>query len=300
MLQRIKTRLTSLFRRERYERELDSRTGVPHRHAHGAERPRRHAPGGGAHARRSATSADRPRERRRARYVAVAALGNARAGRPLRPAQRVAAIRGSPSSSILTMALGIGANTAIFSVVNGVLLRPLPFRDGEQLVVLRQQQPLAGRRRHGFLLQGDPRLPRRRRASTASSSSTTCGSSCSAAPSRNASRPVSCPRTSSTCWASQPLYGRNLHEADDAPGAPAVLVLSHKYWKRSFGGDPTVVGKVFQMNDRPHQVVGILPPVPQYPLEVDVYMPTSACPFRSSRAAVENRNFRIVRRPSPG
>ena len=44
-------------------------------------------------------------------------------------------------------------------------------------------------------------------------------------------------------------------------------MLSHKYWQRSFGGDPTVVGKVFQMNDRPHQVIGILPPVPQYPLE---------------------------------
>ena len=64
-------------------------------------------------------------------------------------------------------------------------------------------------------------------------------------------------------------------------------MLSHKYWQRSFGGDPSMVGRVFQMNDRPHEVVGVLPPVPQYPEEVDVYMPTSACPFRSSTRMVE-------------
>ena len=81
-----------------------------------------------------------------------------------------------------------------------------------------------------------------------------------------------------------PMYGRGFVEADEAQGAPAVLVLSHKYWQRSFGGDPKIVGQVFRMNDRPHTVIGMLPAVPQYPLDVDVYMPTSACPFRSQRA----------------
>ena len=51
----------------------------------------------------------------------------------------------------------------------------------------------------------------------------------------------------------QPLFGRTFRAADDAPGAPAVLMLSHKYWQRSFGGDPSIVGQVFQMNDRPHR-----------------------------------------------
>ena len=53
----------------------------------------------------------------------------------------------------------------------------------------------------------------------------------------------------------KPLYGRTFVDADDAPGAPAVLVLGYSYWQRSFGSDPSVVGKVFRMNDRPHQVV---------------------------------------------
>ena len=83
----------------------------------------------------------------------------------------------------------------------------------------------------------------------------------------------------------KPIYGRTFVDGDDAHGAPAVLVLSHKYWQRSFGGDPNIVGQVFRMNDRPHTVVGVLPPVPQYPLDVDVYMPTSACPFRSRQQA---------------
>ncbi len=92
----------------------------------------------------------------------------------------------------------------------------------------------------------------------------------------------------------RPLYGRTFVEADDKPGAPAVLVLSYTYFQRSFGGNPSVVGRVFRMNDRPHQVVGVLPPVPQYPRQVDVYMPTSACPFRSSPAMIERRDARMM------
>ena len=52
---------------------------------------------------------------------------------------------------------------------------------------------------------------------------------------------------------------------------------------RAFGGDPSVVGQVFRMNDKPHTVVGVLPPIPGYPEDNDVYMPVSACPFRSVR-----------------
>ncbi len=71
-------------------------------------------------------------------------------------------------------------------------------------------------------------------------------------------------------------------------------MLSYKYWQRGFGGDPSVVGRIFRMNDRPHQVVGILPPVPQNPADVDVYMPTSACPFRSDPETVASRTARMM------
>ena len=98
--------------------------------------------------------------------------------------------------------------------------------------------------------------------------------------SRSASRPASSRRISSTCSACSRCYGRTFVAADDAPGAPAVLVLSYKYWQRSFGGDPNIVGRVFRMNDKPHTVVGVLPPVPQYPLDA-----TSTCRRRPARSA---------------
>ena len=84
----------------------------------------------------------------------------------------------------------------------------------------------------------------------------------------------------------QPMLGRSFVPDDDQPGAPAVLIVSHSYWQRKFGGDRNIVGQVFEMNDRPHTVVGVLPNVPHYPQENDVYMPVSACPFR---AAAERR-----------
>ena len=63
----------------------------------------------------------------------------------------------------------------------------------------------------------------------------------------------------------KPMLGRSFTHDDEQAGSPAVLMLSHKYWQRSFGGDPSIVGRVFQMNDRPHEVIGVLPAVPQYP-----------------------------------
>jgi putative ABC transport system permease protein len=82
----------------------------------------------------------------------------------------------------------------------------------------------------------------------------------------------------------RPELGRTFVEQDDRPGAEAVLVLSHKYWLEKFAGDPKVVGKSVEMNNRVHTIVGVLPDFPQYPRQNDVYMPTSACPFRAGAA----------------
>jgi predicted permease len=101
----------------------------------------------------------------------------------------------------------------------------------------------------------------------------------------------------------RPLLGRVFEPGEDAPGANPVLVLSYKYWQQKLGGDPKVIGRSFTMNDRVHTVVGVLPPIPQYPAENDVYMPLDSCPYRrgdswkSSRTA---RGLTVLARLKPG
>ncbi len=92
----------------------------------------------------------------------------------------------------------------------------------------------------------------------------------------------------------RPLLGRTFVEEDDRPGAPAVLVLSYEFWRSHERADPNIVGRVYKMNDRPHTVIGVLPPIPQYPDENDVYMTTTSCPTRSSPRMVEDRTARMM------
>ena len=75
----------------------------------------------------------------------------------------------------------------------------------------------------------------------------------------------------------------------DSPARAPVLILSYEFWKKQERGDPNIIGKKYQMNDRTHIVIGVLPAIPQYPDENDVYMTTTSCPFRSARAFIANR-----------
>jgi putative ABC transport system permease protein len=194
---------------------------------------------------------------------------------------------------IITMALGIGANTAIFSVVNGVLLRPLPYREGDKLVVLHQGQGDPVVNDIGF----SPKEMDDYRQARSLSDVVEFHNMFFNLLGRQEPERLSTGVVSANYFdvlGVQALHGRTFVAADDAPGAPPVLVLSYKYWRRSFDADPSVVGKVFRMNDKPHTVVGVMPPVPQYPLEVDIYMPSSACPFRGNPENIARRNFRLL------
>ena len=292
MLHRVRTRLSSLFRRTRYERDLDRelkfhldmlteqnvRAGMP-------------APAARSAALRNFGQIDRVKDDVRDTWLSrlwETLVQDLRYG-----FRNLARNPGFALVVILTMALGIGANTAIFSVVNGVLLRPLPYDAGEQLVILRQQRPLAQVDNMPFSYKEILDYRQARSLSGVVEFHNMWFILLGRAEPERVSTGVVSANFFDVLGV-RPLYGRAFHDTDDHRGAPAVLILSHKYWQRSFGGDPTVVGKVFQMNDRPHEVIGVLPPVPQYPLEVDVYMPTSACPFRSSPRAVESRTARMM------
>ena len=194
-------------------------------------------------------------------------------------------------AAILTLGLGIGANSAIFSVVNAVLLKPLPYEHGDRLVVVQHKM---GALNQGFspLDTNDYRAQSRSLDGLVEYHNMNFILLGRSEPERVETGVVSW--NYFDVFGIKPLFGRAFRPEDEQPGAPAVLMLSYEYWIKSFGGDPTVVNKTFTMNDKIHTVIGVLPPVPQYPDENDVYMPTTACPFRSNPATIANRQARMV------
>src|SRR5262245_6456697 len=176
---------------------------------------------------------------------------------------------------VVTLALGIGANAAIFSIVNGVLIRPLPYDRGEELVVLKQQAPKAGEDNAPFSVKDveDYRTRNHTLSSVVEYHSMSFILLGRGEPERVQTGVVSA--NFFDFLGVKPLYGRAFLEGEDRIGAEPVLVLSYEYWKRSHGADPKIVGQTFRMNDKVHTVVGVLPPFPQYPEENDVYMPVS-------------------------
>src|SRR5258708_33039395 len=205
-------------------------------------------------------------------------------------------------AAIVVLGLGIGANTAIFSVVNGVLLKPLPYEHGERLLMLNQRTARGG----GIGLSSAPELNDYRQQNRSMDGIVEYHNMQFILLGRSEPERV---ETGVVSWSFFDLFGvkalagRMFEPNDEKPGAPAVLLLSYEYWQRSFGADLTVVGKTVRMNDKLHTVIGILPPFPQYPQENDVFMPSGACPFRSDPKRIANRQGRILHlfgRMNPG
>jgi putative ABC transport system permease protein len=204
---------------------------------------------------------------------------------------------------LATLALGIGANTAIFSVIDGVLLRPLPYPGGERIVHLRQAEQSAPELNLGFspLEVADYRAQAQTLSGLVEQHSmyfTLLGRG----------EPLRV-RTGVVSWnyfdvfGVRPILGRTFVSDDEQPGAAPAVLIGNEFWHRSLGGDPKVVGSTFVMNDKVHTVVGVLPSLPQYPREHDVYMPTTACPFRSGAPWRDNRQARglsVFARLKPG
>jgi putative ABC transport system permease protein len=220
----------------------------------------------------------------------------------------VRTLRRSPgyvTAAILILGLGIGANTAIFSVVDGVLLKPLPFRAGHELTLIQQTAPVS---RVADASVSIPELADyRARLHSVRDLVEYHGMAFTLLDQGEPSR-VDTGVVSANFFdmlGIKPLKGRAFVAEDDEHGAEAVLMLSYRYWQKKFGGDEHVIGKVVEMNNRAHTIVGVLPDFPQYPRENDVYMPTSACPFRDAAGRTlpqGHRTFglRVFGRLAPG
>ena len=177
----------------------------------------------------------------------------------LRHAARACVKRpGFAAATTLTLALGIGASTAVFSVVYGVLLKPLPFHEPGALVSVRHNEPTIGTMNHGpgtyFVYRDQQRSFEAIGAWEAGRVSITGQGE----PEQVEALAVS--STTLPLLRVQPLLGRPLTAQDDAPGAPRRALLSHGYWQRRFGGAATVLGKTMQIDGAPAEIIGVLPP----------------------------------------
>ena len=195
---------------------------------------------------------------------------------------------------VLTLGLGVGANTAIFSVVNSVLLKPLPNQAGDRLVHVVQTAPGINQANVSFAVHEveEFRAQSRTLESVVEFHGMTFNLIGEGEPEEVNTGVVSWDYFEA--MGMEPVLGRGFTTDEELGIGPRVLVFSHEYWRDRFGSDPSVVGREFEMNDRIHTVVGILPPAARYPAGFDVYMPVSHCPTRASDAFKQNPNSRMM------
>ena len=195
---------------------------------------------------------------------------------------------------VLVLGLGIGANTAIFSVFRGVLLRPLPHADGATLVFLQQSARQSGMEDVKFSVPEivDLRESMRTLSGFAEFSAmpfTMLG----------AERPVQVQAGIVSgnyfdVMGLDAVLGRTFGAIDDGAGAEPVMMLTHGYWQRAFGGDPSVIGRAFRMNGRSVTVVGVLEPAPPFPGETDVFVNIVTSPHHLDATMVHGRSHRMT------
>ncbi|MGD8322119.1 MAG: ABC transporter permease, partial [Gemmatimonadota bacterium] len=206
-------------------------------------------------------------------------------------------LRRSPGYAVVvvvTLGLGIGVNTAMFSLVDGVLLAPLPYAQGDRIVHLRQEQPAIDDPDMAFSVHEieDYRQMNHTLSDVVEYHGMTFTLLGQGDPELVATGVVSARYFD--VLGMTPILGRTFTEDDDRLGADPVMILSYEYWTRRFGADPDVIGRGLVMNGKVHTVIGVLPPIPQYPDQNDVYMPTSQCPTRSNPDFIANRRRRMM------
>jgi predicted permease len=206
--------------------------------------------------------------------------------------------------AVLTLALGIGVNTAIFSVVNALLLRPLPFNEPQQLMMLWGESKSTGADR---VVLSVPDIQDVRQQSRTLEYLTPYNASGTMLSIGDDSERVFGAVVSSDLFPAlgvKPLMGRVFTPEEDVPGGPSVVVISQSLWARAFGSDPAIVGKAIKLGGKATIVLGVMPADFSFPIKrekSDYWQPISTSP--SYVAAKDNRgsrSFKVLARLKTG
>ena len=215
-------------------------------------------------------------------------------------ARMLAKHRGFTLVAVLTLAIGIGANTAMFSVVHGVLLRALPYDDAEQLVLFTNSIPSAN---VGAFPLSPPEFQeyRTRNASFAGLAAMEAGSYILS----GEGEPERLPGTSVTqeffpLMGVQPALGRAFAKEDFEPNAEPTIVLSYGLWQRRFGGDRQILGRKLTINSRPRTVIGVMPRQFDFPEETQVWGRLEPTPEMFTAQFLGAQRWRVIGRIKSG
>jgi putative ABC transport system permease protein len=200
--------------------------------------------------------------------------------------------------AVLALALGIGANTAIFSVVDGVLWRPLPYADSSRVVSIAEQRPREGRL-HGPVAPADFydwRRDNRSFSAMAAVDPTPVNLTGVGEPERL--RAIAVTPGFLDALGIAPALGRDFRADEETPGRHRVVLLTDGLWRRHFGGDPAIVGRPVTLNGNPYDVVGVLPATFWWPTQAEILAPYPSVQGGDSTRSLHS--MEVVARLKPG
>ena len=195
---------------------------------------------------------------------------------------------------ILTLGLGIGANTAIFSVVRAVLLKPLPHRDGDRLVYLRQSVDGPG---GDNILFSVPEIQDFRNGAKSLSGIAEYSPWGTTLQNDHEAEHIDLGLVTGNFFdvmGLSPELGRLTRPSDDGPGVPAVMVLTHDFWLKRFGGDRTVIGRQLKLDAGTVTVIGVVQPAPTFPDRMDALTNMVVSKHHLSAQMVQGRTHRMT------
>src|SRR5438067_2717069 len=182
----------------------------------------------------------------------------------------LARVKGLVATVVVTLALGIGANAAIFSVVRGVLLRPLVNRDQERLIYLRQSARGIGVDNVKFSIPELRDLQARVRTLTAFGDFSTIEFTMVGLGEPRVVRAGVVSGSYFDVMGLRPVRGRLLDASDAGPQAAGAAVLTYRFWTTSLASDPTLIGKTIRLGDRPATIIGVVEPSVPYPAQTEI------------------------------
>src|SRR6266487_911688 len=203
--------------------------------------------------------------------------------------------KGLAATVVVTLALGIGANAAIFSVVRGVLLRPLVNRDEDRLIYIRQSGPGIGAENLTFSVpEIDDVRSRVKTISAFGDFSTVDFTMIGLGGEPRAVKAGVVSGSFFEVMGLRPVLGRLINAKDDGPKAAGVAVLTYRFWATSLNSDPTVIGKTVRLGPRAATVVGVLEPSVPYPAETEIMANVVTSPHHLGATMVTSRVHRMT------